>query len=163
MIRPLRQHHRRMVVTLGIFLPITFAIGIAARRPVVEVDSLPKELAPATVRFESQEWQRADLFVKSPVLVRLMREVTGEGKFAVEFSAAKDFVKPDLIVYWVAENQNNTDKLPDSAVLLGSFSSTPLLLPDEVAKSNGQLVLFSLADNEIVDVSKPTKFNDSTK
>ncbi len=115
------------------------------------------------MQFESQEWQRADLFAKSPVQVRLMREHSGSGKFAVEFSAARDFVKPDLIVYWSAGNPNITDKLPDNAILLGSFSSTPLPLTDEITKSNGQLVLFSLADNEIVDASKPIQFKDSPK
>jgi hypothetical protein len=163
MIRPLRQRHRHFVIALGIFLPVAFAVGIAARRAVPEVNSLPKELAPAVAQFEAQEWQRADLFTKSPVQVRLMREHSGAGKFAVEFSAAKDFVKPDLIVYWVAGNPTITDKLPDNAILLGSFSSTPLLLLDEITKSTGQLVLFSLADNEIVDVSKTIRFNDSTK
>ena len=163
MIRPLRQRHRHIVIALGIFLPVAFAVGIAARRPVPEVSSLPKELVSATVQFESQEWQRTDLFAKIPMQVRLMCEHSGAGKFAVEFSAAKDFVKPDLIVYWVAGNPAIADKLPDNAALLGSFSPTPLPLSDEVAKSNGQLVLFSLADNEIVDVSKPTQFNDPTK
>lgn len=163
MIRPLRQRHRYIVIALGIFLPAAFAVGIAARRAVPEVNSLPKELAPAVAQFEAQEWQRADFFMKSPVRVRLLREHNGVGKFAVEFSTAKDFVKPDLIVYWVAGNPNITDKLSDNAILLGAFNSTPLPLSDEVVKSNGQLVLFSLADNEIVDVSKPTRFNDPTK
>ena len=148
---------------LGFFLPVAFAVGIAARKPVPEVRSLPKELASAAPRFESQEWQRADLFAKSPVRVHLMRERSGAGKFAVEFSAAKDFVRPDLIVYWVAGNPTSTDKLPDNAILLGSFSAQPLPLSNEITKSTGQLVLFSLADNEIVDVSKPIQFNDSTK
>jgi hypothetical protein len=154
MIRPLRQRHRHMVIALGIFLPVAFAVGIAARKAVPEVNLLPKELAPAAVQFESQEWQRSDLFTKSPVQISLMREHSGSGKFAVEFSAAKDFVKPDLIVYWVAGNPTIADKLPDTAILLGSFSSTPLTLSDEIMKTNGQLVLFSLADNEIVDVSR---------
>ena len=92
-----------------------------------------------------------------------MREHNGAGKFGVEFSAAKDFVKPDLIDYWVAGNPTIADELPDNAVLLGSFSSMPLPLSDEAMKSSGALVLFSLADNEIVDASKPIRFNDSTK
>jgi hypothetical protein len=163
MIRPLRQRHRHIVIALGIFLPVAFAVGIAARRSVPEVNSLPKELAPAVAQFEAQEWQRADLFTKSPVQIRLMREHSGAGKFAVELSAAKDFVKPDLIVYWVAGNPTITDKLPDNSILLGSFSTQPLPLSDEIANSTGQLVLFSLADNEIVDVSKPTRLNDSAK
>ena len=163
MIRPLRQRHRRMVIVLGIFLPVAFVAGIAARKPVPEISSLPKEFPSAISQFDSQEWQRADLFAKSSVRVRLLREHRDAGKFSVEFSAGKNFVKPDLIVYWVTGNATATDKLPDNAILFGAFSSTPLLLPDEVTKSSGVFVLFSLADNEIVDVSKPTRFHDSAK
>lgn len=163
MIRPLRRLHRRAVLALWFFLPVAFTVGIAARKSVPEVDSLPKDLAPAATQFESQERQRWDSFPKSPVQIRLMHEHGGTGRFAVEFSVPKEFVRPDLIVYWVAGSPNLTDALPDNAILLGSFSSTTLPLPDEAVKSNGRIVLFSLADNEIVDVSKPTRFSDSTK
>lgn len=163
MIRPLRQRHRRMVIAVGIFLPIAFAAGIAARKTVPATASLPAGLATSSQKFAVTKWERSDMFVKIPIQVRLMVENADGVLLAVEFSAAKDFVKPDLIVYWVAGNPAITDTLPDNAILLGSFSSMPLALSDEVAKSNGQLVLFSLADNEIVDVSKPIRFNDSTK
>jgi hypothetical protein len=163
MIRPLRQAHRRTFIALGIFLPLTFAAGIAARRPVPAADSLPPELASVAARFETLAAQPADFFGRTPVRVRLLRERGGAEKFAVELSAAKNFVKPDLIVYWVAGNPNLTDTLPDKAILLGAFGTTMLLLPAEAAKSEGRLVLFSLADNEIVDVSQPFRLNDSTK
>jgi hypothetical protein len=98
------------------------------------------------------------------VQVRLLREQNGVGKFAVAFSAAKDFLKPDLLVYWVAGNSSITDTLPGNAQLLGAFnSSTTLVLPTGVAMQTGALILYSLADTEIVDVSKPIRFNDSTR
>ncbi len=155
MIRPLRQRHRRMVIVLGVFLPIAFAVGIAARKPVPGMASLPKELPASPHKFAVTEWERANLFTKTPIQVRLLRESAGAGQFAVEFSAAKDFVKPDLIVYWVAGSPNVTDTLPDNARLLGVFNSTPLPLPVEATKADGVLMLYSLADNEVVDVSKP--------
>ena len=74
----------------------------------------------------------------------------------MEFSAAKDFVKPDLIVYWVAGSPNVTDKLADNARLLGAFnSSLALSLSPEAGPGSGVLVLYSLADQEIIEVSKP--------
>jgi|GEM_PF-858148 len=160
MIRPLRQRHRHVAMALGIFLPIVFTVGIAARKPVPEITSLPERLAPGAAQFDTQEWQRGDLFPKSPVQVRLLRENKGAGKFALKFSAGKNFVKPDLLVYWAAENSNVTDKLPDSSILLGSFNATPLPLSDAIVTASGWLVLFSLADQEIVDVSGPIRFND---
>jgi hypothetical protein len=81
----------------------------------------------------------------------------------VSFSAAKDFVKPDLLAYWSAGNSNITNALPDNAILLGAFTSPQLSLPETAEKPDGTLVLFSLADNEIVDVSRPFRISDSTK
>ena len=156
MIRPLRQRHRRMVIVLGVLLPVAFAVGIAARKPVPGMISLPKELVASPQTFAVTEWERTDLFIKTPMQVRLLRESAGTGRFAVEFSAAKDFVKPDLIVYWVAGNPNLTDKLPDNARLLGAFnSSVALPVSPDAAPGSGVLVLYSLADQEIVEVSKP--------
>ena len=155
MIRPLRQRHRRMVIVLGVFLPIAFVIGISARKSVPGMTSLPKELVASPQSFAVTEWERADLFTKTPIQVRLLRESAGAGHLAVEFSAAKDFVKPDLIVYWIAWSPNITDTLPDNARLLGAFnSSVALSLPPDAASGSGVLVLYSLADQEVVEVSK---------
>src|SRR5712671_5900637 len=155
MSRPLRQRHRHVVIALGIFLPIAFGVGIVARRPAPSMDSLPNGLVAAPQKFAATEWERNDLFVKSPILIRLLRENTNTGRFAVAFSAAKDFVKPDLMVYWVAGNSTNAGTLPENATLLGGFFSAALPLPSEAATNSGVLVLYSLADNEIVEMSKP--------
>ena len=156
MIRPLRQRHRRMVIVLGVVLPIAFTVGIAARKPVPGMTSLPKELAASPQTLAVTEWERADIFTKMPIQVRLLRESAGAGHFAVEFSAAKDFVKPDLIVYWVTGNSNITHALPDNALLLGGFNPyTPLPLVEHIGPPSVRLVLYSLADQEIVEISKP--------
>ena len=156
MIRPLRQRHHRMVIVLGVFLPVAFAVGIAARKPVPGMTSLPKELVASPRTFAVTEWERSDLLTKTPIQVRLLRESAGTGRFAVEFSATKDFVKPDLIVYWVAGSPNVTDTLPDNARLVGAFNSSVLLpLSPDTAPGSGVLILYSLADQEIVEVSKP--------
>jgi hypothetical protein len=145
-----------MVIVLSVLLPVAFAVGIAARKPVPGMISLPKELVPSQRTFAVPEWERADLFTKARIQVRLLRESAGTGRFAVEFSAAKDFVKPDLIVYWVAGSPNLTDKLPDNARSLGAFnSSLALSLSPDAVSGSGVLVLYSLADQEIVEVSKP--------
>ena len=155
MIRPLRQRHRRMITIIGVLLPIAFAAGIAARRPAPTIATLPTALATTQRHFEAVEWERADLFTKTPIQVRLLRESAGAGHFAVEFSAARDFVKPDLIVYWVAVGTRITDTIPDHAFLVGSFNSSAALpLPLEAGSASGVLVLYSLADHVIVEISK---------
>lgn len=156
MIRPLRQRHRRIIITLGILLPVAFVAGVAARKSVPGMASLPPGLAAPSQKFTAIQWERTDLFTKTPIQVRLLRENAGAGRFAVQFSAAKDFVKPDLLVYWVSGNPNITDKLPGDAQLLGVFNpSMPLPLPPNSGPGNGVLVLYSLADQEVVEVSKP--------
>jgi hypothetical protein len=152
-----------MVAVLGVLLPVVLVVGIAARKPVPGMTSLPAELVASRKNFAAIEWERADLFTKTPIQVRLLREGSGAGRFAIKLSAAKDFVKPDLIVYWIAGNPNLTDTLPDNARLLGGFEAKALQLPGEAGETNGVLVLFSLANGEVVDVSQPTRFNGSTK
>ncbi|MDR3456266.1 MAG: hypothetical protein P4N60_02380 [Verrucomicrobiae bacterium] len=155
MIHPLRQRHRHIIIALGILLPVAFAAGIAARKPLPEVNTLPDGISPPINLFAAEVWSREDLFYMSPVRIRLLREQSGTGKFAVTLAAAKDFVKPELLVYWLYGNPSVTNALPHNAILLGSFTAPQLPLPAVAEKTNGLLVLYSLADNQIVDVSKP--------
>jgi len=156
MIRPLRQLHRRLVIALGVMLPVAFVLGLAARKPVPAMPALPGRLAAAPTPFPVTEWERADLFGNVSIPVRLLRESPHAGRFAVAFSAPKDFVQPDLLVYWVADKATLADTLPGNAALLGAFDAfTALALPAEAARQTGQLVLYSLADNAIIEASKP--------
>jgi hypothetical protein len=164
MIRPLRQRHYYIFVAIGFILPVVFAFGIVARKPFPTMDSSPDNLFGTAQPFLATDWERTDLFAKSPMQVRLLREKNKTESLAVNFSTARDyFIKPDLMVYWIAGNPVINDKLPDFAKLLGGFNSGPLPLPAEAATTNGVLVLYSLADNEIVDVSKPIQFHQPTR
>ena len=154
MILLLRQRHRRVFTVLGVLLPIAFMVGIAARRAVPEVVTLPPELSPTTQTFTATEYEHVNLFASSPVKVRLWSDLSN-GQLAVGFVAPKDLLKPDLIVYWVAGQPTVTNELPTNAVLLGSFVASPLALPTDATNGEGSLILFSLADQEIVDKSKP--------
>jgi hypothetical protein len=162
MILSLRQRHRQMFAVLGVLLPLAFALGIAARRTVPQSGMLPPEISTWTQSFTATDDERGDLFDKSPVQVRLWREQV-TGRFAVGFSAAKDFLKPDLLAYWSATHPATNDALPVDARLLGAFVAGPLLLPAEASNTNGFLILFSLANQEIVDVSKQTRFTEAMK
>ncbi|HVY71171.1 MAG TPA: hypothetical protein VHH73_14665 [Verrucomicrobiae bacterium] len=162
MILALRQRHRRVFAALGIFLPVAIAVSVAIRKPVPVAASLPKGLAGSAERTGVTVWERADLFPKVPVRVRLSRE-DAKGELAVDFRAGKDFVKPDLLVYWSAQKGAASDSLPADARLLGTFSGGGLKLPAGTALTDGSLVLYSLANQEVVDVSGPVRLNLSTK
>ena len=156
MIRPLRQLHRRAMITLACVLPLALAVGVTVRKPVPAMAALPAGLLAVSPNFPTIQWERDGLFPKSPVCMRLRRESASAGHFAVELLAAPDFVKPDLLVYWATGNSPVTDTLPDHARLLGVLGAIPVFpLPDSVTAQPGVLVLFSLADNEIVDTSQP--------
>ena len=161
MIRPLRQRHRKIVIALGVTLPILFSIGIAARRPVPTMASLPSELGTFSRGSAATVWKRSDLFTKAPIQARLLRESGKSGRFALELSAPGDFVKPDLIVYWVAGSSKVTGALPNNALLLGAFSLAVFTLPANMPSEDGILVLYSLANNEIEAVSKPLRLSNS--
>lgn len=150
-----------MFAVLGVLLPVAFAVGIAARKAAMPAETLPPELSSQTQTFTATDYQRADLFAKSGIKVRLWQDL-GTRHYAVGFLAPKDFVKPDLIVYWLAGQPDVSDKVLADATLLGSFVATVLPLPYEATEKEGVLILFSLADQEIVDVSKPVRLLPST-
>ena len=155
MIRPLRQRHRRMFIVLGVALPVALVAGIAARKPVPVTPSLPGGIVGEPVQFAATQWSRNDLFARQAIQVVLVRERVGAGRLAIKLSAPEDFAKPDLLVYWVAGNSTVSDTIPDDAFLLGSFNGPgPLPLPPGVSPSSGRLILYSLADHDVVDLSK---------
>jgi hypothetical protein len=153
----LRQRHRRLFPVLGVLIGMLFVIGIARRRPVPELETLPAELTPQTQTFSATGEERNDLFDKTGVRVRLWRQQE-TGSLAVDFVAPRDFLKPDLLAYWAAARPMANDALPNDAQLLGAFAAGPLVLPKASSTSDGCLILFSLANHEIVDVSKSARF-----
>ena len=175
MILPLRRWHRWQILALAILLPIAFVFGVLARKPIPEPAGLTPELAPGLLPAGSPVWDRDQLFPKVPVSIRLWRQSDHSGSFTVSFSAPADFIKPDLMVYWSAEtprtdgillkpdktvsvsvaNPWGDNTLPTNAILLGAFGPAALPLPEQATVSDGRLVLYSLADAEIVDVSQP--------
>jgi hypothetical protein len=155
MIRPLRQRHRPIVSLLAALLPVTLAVAVAARKPFPAGASFLSNSTGPGARFPAFARERDDLFTATGTRVRLLRESPGAGRFAVELLGAKDFAKPDLLVYWVEGIPSGIARLPENARLLGAFNPPAALpLPPDAGRG-GYLVLYSLADQMIVEVSKP--------
>ena len=164
MIQPLRRRHRQIFMLLGFTLPVVLIVGFATHPPLPAATGLPPVLTTTAPAFSTGVWQQRDgLFAKVPVQVRWLRAPDGIGGFALNLTGPKDFLKPDLLVYWVSGQPGITDTLPADARLLGAFSAGTLPLPAEAARGPGVLVLYSLADNEIVAVSRPVQLNDTTR
>jgi hypothetical protein len=141
---------------LAIILPAAFAMGVAARKPVPAIEVLPAALMPPATSFPAPIWSRKDLFSKAPIPAALLRERADAGRYAIQLFVPAAFAKPDVLVYWCPVANVSKDSIPDDAVFLGSFNgSTPRPLPGEISSAPGTLILYSLANGEVVDVSKP--------
>jgi hypothetical protein len=153
MIRPLRQRHRVMIFALSVALPAGFALGIATRKEV----PTSRSTGFKEVRNSTELWSRDDLWEKKAIRTRLLRSGSGAGQLSVELRLIDRIVRPDVLVYWVPGESKIQKSLPDDAFLLGSFEQSipvPLALPDIATTQTGALVLYSLADQELVAVSK---------
>jgi hypothetical protein len=156
MIRPLRQRHARIFAVLAVSLPVAFAVGVAARKPVPTIETLPAALKPETAAFTAIIWSHNDFFSKTPIRAVLLRENAETGRYAIQLFASAHFAKPDLLIYWSRGFNKSGNEIPDGAVLLGVLGeSVPMQLPVEISSGSGTLVLYSPADGEVVDVSKP--------
>ena len=146
-----------IVLSLTVTLPAAFAAGIATRKEVpISRAGAPRLLAKA--HNQDELWSRNDLWEKRAIQTRLLRTDPGSGQLAVELLAMEPIVRPDLLVYWVPGEPQFQNLLPDDAFLLGSFEQsipTSLRLPAPATKQTGALVLYSLADQELIAVSKP--------
>jgi len=147
---------------LGVLLPVALGLGIAARKPVPRMDGTFAELSDGAIAKADLVWQRDRLFTNAPIQVELLWESGSPAPLIISCKANDDFVRPDVLVYWCTAG-NITDSLPNDAILLGTFSTPRLKLPLDATQKDGMLVLYSLADQEVVAVSLPVRFNDSGK
>jgi hypothetical protein len=144
-----------MFVAISVLLPVAFVAGVAARKPI-PTTTLPNPLPSAQARFSISQWERHDLFTNTVLHVQFLRDASNTNRAAIQMTAPKDFVKADLLVYWLPAESTHKDNIPDDAVLLGAFVSGQLLpVPPALTVKTGSLVLYSLADHEIIASSKP--------
>jgi len=155
MTRPLRQRHRAMIGALGALLPVAFIFGLAAPKPVPTM-ALPRLLPGETPRVDSVRWDRDDLWTQPALRTRLVTDQVD--RRAIELRAKDAVIRPDVLVYWIPGESKPDQELPPAAILLGAFNghgTTPLRLPPQAAGQGGLLVLYSLAEQEIIAASKP--------
>ena len=153
MILPLRRRHRRMFAVIGVLLPVVLVAGVAARKPIPATPLAGSPFGQET--FSVKQGERLGLFTNTTVRVQFLWEASNTNRAAIQMSAPKNFVKADLLVYWLPAESTLNGTVPDDAVLLGVFiSGQPLPVPLPLTKKPGSLLLYSLADHEIVQASK---------
>jgi hypothetical protein len=102
-------------------------------------------------------WVRDDLWEKKPLRTRLLRDPV-TSNLALEVTATTPVVLPDVLLYWAPATSKLDDSLPSDALLLGAWMqelANPVAVPQPAKAGQGRLILYSLADHEIVNVSKP--------
>jgi len=157
MILSLRQRHRRIFRVIACVLPIVMVVGIAARRSAPLVTALPPAVTGVSDEARVTEWERSDLFPDTPLVIRAARSLNGE--FTLTCAVRPGVAKPDVIVYWVPGSISHTRVVPDSAILLGSLSAEVWRLPASAGQEDGSLLLFSLADQAVIDRSQPVRLD----
>ncbi len=135
MIQPLRTIHRRAFVALAFVLPAILFVALGARRAVTPV------VPPARLGLTGVLWPKGTV----------QSSLQGDsGNIAVILHTVNAFNEPDLLLYWTpAAPAGNV--LPAEARLLGPFAvERPFQLPRD-RRVPGQLVLYSLAHQSIID------------
>lgn len=147
MIAKLRRNHRIAAVLLALLAPLIFVTGIKARRAMPVTSNFPPLLFVDNMRVYPDRLERDDLFGDLAVITR----VFGTRKHIVlELEPVHDLNKPDLLVYWFAqEDQGQRDQY----YLLGSLAgkqSRRYILPPLAYEEDGFLALYSLGHDETI-------------
>ncbi len=153
MIHARRLAHRRAALALAGALPVVLVAGLALR-PEVPPRSRPEAPLLAEAGFATTPPAAVPAARLETDVASYEIEVLGEsqGRVQVALRPTRVILVPDLLVYWLPDT--GPDALPASGgVLLGSLSGTSrrrLALP-AAARSRGQIVLYSLPRDRVVD------------
>jgi len=141
-----------MVCALGVVLPIAFAAGIAARKPVPVTAALSSQLAGNARDFGKVVLTKTDIWPGQRIITSLRRDAAGSVAVELMF---QDLVRPDVLLYWASGKDGTSgDGLPENARLLGTLSTgAPLPVPAVARGEAGRFILYSLADHEVVAAS----------
>ena len=159
MILPLRIRHRRVFTVLGVVLPVTFGLGIAARKPV------PANERAAGGNFRPARPGSIRRYGRDAIFSRMHRlKCVCSGQRTLRHRLA-----PPPLISWGPTCWCIGAEAKFTAAICcrrmqscwALFSATALPLPADAAKRRACFVLFSLADQEVVAVLL-VPFNSST-
>jgi len=148
-----RRLHRRMFTALAFIVPAMLGAALIWRPtvpPVADID--PALRAPGGFP-DPGEW-RPRVVDTGKHTFQVQGRANPDGKGATLVIRPETvLLKPDLLVYW-APRDDVAQQITDDAILVGSLSGTSrrlLRLPEAAASGDGELLVYSLAHQEIVD------------
>ncbi len=152
MIRSRRRAHARAAPVLAAALALLLVAGLAWRPELPPISSEELRLLrqagfaePAAPGAESVE--RVD----GALTFELEVEEAGDGALRLALRPHRPILRPDLLVYWVPTL--GAERPGDEAVLLGSLAGASrrrLLLPAELRREGGELLVYSLPHHSAV-------------
>ncbi len=152
MIQPLRAVHRRTFVTLTLVLPAILLIGLGERHsrsgPTARGADVP--VGTYVVRESSNLWQKHSIHSK------FYSSSDGSQDIYLVLQPAESLNEPDLLLYWDT-NALQGNVLSGGAQLLGAFSTGKVFRLPLNEKRAGTLVLFSPANQTVLDTAAVEK------
>lgn len=152
MIRPLRQRHRIIISVIAVLLPIVFMAGIAARKTIPDME-IPAAIAQPQPDFPRLVFEKDGFWPALEVTVRVFADSIPPANLAVELQPQNYIKMPDILIYWSASQPASSEQLPETAYLVGTLSGLGkrrFLLPSSAIESDGTLILYSLARQEMI-------------
>ena len=148
MTRKLRNKHRLIVTSLAFLLPISVGTALAVRQPFAITRTLSPPLAAGVAEHGPIVWSRGDLWSGKKIFTSLRRDAMNHVSIDLMY---RDLPFADLLLYWVPGQAEKLEGLPATARFLGTiFRGVPLQIPADLRGEVGRLVIYGLADHEIV-------------
>jgi hypothetical protein len=153
MILHLRQRHRLIFSALALVLPVAFAAGILFRAAPAPINAVPALHRDSGAKLSRYLLEKEDLWPDAKIITRVFADSLPPALLAVELQPAEALPLADVLVYWQARSVAMEARALDDAILLGTLMGEQRqrwLLPQQAARTDGHLILFSLAVQRIV-------------
>ncbi|MEM7586764.1 MAG: hypothetical protein AAF560_25465 [Acidobacteriota bacterium] len=147
MIAPLRRRHRWMTAILAVVVLGLYVAALAGRPAAPRTSELPA----ARVEPAGEVVAEYDDLFRHPITTRVRSSAAG---WQLELTPSQPLAKPEVLVYWTSEGETGGPGLPADAFLLGALAGArprTMTLPAAAQGRPGQLLLYSLGHQEIVD------------
>ena len=149
--KSLRKTHRYILTILAVVLPVFFVISLLGRRPMPVMEPMP--LRPVDQSMPVTLADRSHLWSEWNVVTRIVADQLPPTRLAVELIPHEYLKTPDPLLYW-HPGSRQAGQLPGDAYLLGSISGMAVqrfVLPEAAFGAPGQLIIYSLAHQQVVD------------
>jgi hypothetical protein len=149
MIQPLRTVHRRAFVMLALLLPAILLAGIKARHPGSSLTGRAPELPP-TARLVRES---NGLWMQHSIATKFYGGSDSPKDMYVVLRPVQPLNEPDLLLYW-STNTPQGNSLPSDSMLVAPYKADEALALPLDRERAGNLILFSLAHQTVVDSAK---------